>query len=211
MIKNFFQFKRLLDYIPLIGIVIFIGLYFLAAFLYPGGTRFDHNSEGYSHFQNFWCDLLDEYSYNKIYNKGRVPALLATVILPISQIPLCIDITDIFNLNYKKCLLIRFNLLVGCISGSFIIIFHDFAIYVFVLFSVIGLCLILYEFFRCKMWKVLTSIFLPFILCSYNFYLWQFDKHNLILAMVQKFAILSSLIWLLFFHKYFLSLKKIIT
>ena len=71
-------------WLPSIGILIFIGLYFCAASVYPGGTKFDHSAIGYDQFQNFWCDLLDAVTYSGQRNAGRPFALAATVILPLS-------------------------------------------------------------------------------------------------------------------------------
>ena len=78
--------KRIFSLLPVFGIGSFLILYFYAAELYPGGTRIDPASIGFSHLKNFWCDLLDSTSYSGSANPGRPYALIATILLPLSLI-----------------------------------------------------------------------------------------------------------------------------
>ena len=79
-----------LAWVPVAGVVASVMCYLYAASLYPGGTRADHTTRGYSHMSNYWCDLLDQVSYSGDVNAGRPFAVLATIVLPLSLIPLWI-------------------------------------------------------------------------------------------------------------------------
>lgn len=73
--------KNLLILLPTFGILIFIGLYFYAASLYPGGSQADINSVGFSWANNYWCNLLSENGMNGLENPARPIAILALIIL----------------------------------------------------------------------------------------------------------------------------------
>jgi hypothetical protein len=49
---------------PVAAVGAFIALYWQAASMYPGGTREHHETRGYSHLSNYWCDRLDHVSYS---------------------------------------------------------------------------------------------------------------------------------------------------
>jgi len=82
--------------IPILGVAVFVTLYFVAASLYPGGTRADPTTRGYGHFANYWCDLLDRVSYSGLANPGYGYARLATLVLPLSLIAFWLSLPRLF-------------------------------------------------------------------------------------------------------------------
>lgn len=73
--------KDLRTYLPSLGIIIFIGFYFYAASLYPGGTRWDTQSVGFSWADNHWCNLMSDYAMNGQINPAKPVARAGMVIL----------------------------------------------------------------------------------------------------------------------------------
>lgn len=63
------------------SVVAFGALYFVAARMYPGGTRIDHLTIGFSFRDNYWCDLLDERAYCGARNAGAPVALAGMLVL----------------------------------------------------------------------------------------------------------------------------------
>ena len=51
--------RRRLSVAPIASVALFVGLYFVAAALYPGGTRAEPSRVGFSFADNYWCDVLD--------------------------------------------------------------------------------------------------------------------------------------------------------
>ena len=100
-------------WLPLVGVGLFVAAYFYAASLYPGGTQFDLYTVGYHHLANYWCDLLSGISYSGAVNPGRPVAIAATVILPLSLIPLWVEIPRLFGRGSR---LRRLSQVTGCIS-----------------------------------------------------------------------------------------------
>lgn len=80
--KNF----PLLEYLPIIGILIFWMLFMYAAILYPGGSQADTNSVGYDWMHNYWCNLLSINATNGLPNPARPIAISAMIILCLSLV-----------------------------------------------------------------------------------------------------------------------------
>ena len=51
---------------PFVGICLFILLYLLATFYYPGGSNVDNRISYFSWQHNYWCDLMAIKSKNGI-------------------------------------------------------------------------------------------------------------------------------------------------
>ena len=73
--------NRIILLLPVFGAVVFVVLYFVAAFLYPGGSQADKNSAGFSWINNYWCNLLNDRAVNGQLNPAKPVALWAMVIL----------------------------------------------------------------------------------------------------------------------------------
>ncbi|MDA8886760.1 hypothetical protein OAD66_00185 [Bacteroidia bacterium] len=76
--------KNWIYIIPPIGIIIYFILFYVAATLYPGGSKVDLNSLGYDWINNYWCDLYPELAMNGEPNAGRFFAVTAMVIICLS-------------------------------------------------------------------------------------------------------------------------------
>lgn len=71
---------------PVWGTAIFLVLYVIATFYYPGGSQFDKNSIGFSWVNNYWCNLLNDKAINGQTNIAQPIALMAMTILCLSLI-----------------------------------------------------------------------------------------------------------------------------
>ncbi len=90
--------------IPLLGIGLFFILYIFSAFLYPGGSNVETISTRYSLVNNYWCDLMANYSKNGHINPARPIAITAWVILCFSLSLFWINLPRLFsvkNINQK--------------------------------------------------------------------------------------------------------------
>src|SRR5437867_2452670 len=67
--------------IPSVGIILFLLLYVVATFFYPGGSIADLSTKGFDWFHNYWCDLTDQVARNGEINPARPIALTAMLIL----------------------------------------------------------------------------------------------------------------------------------
>jgi hypothetical protein len=81
MLPNNKKAKLLL---PIVGILLFVVLYFVASFNYPGGNAEDKHSKGFSWLHNYWCNLLNDEALNGEPNTAQPIAFVGMVILCIS-------------------------------------------------------------------------------------------------------------------------------
>lgn len=72
--------------IPTIGTVLFVILYVIATFYYPGGSQSDQYAIGFSWRNNYWCNLLNDLAINGQRNRAKPIAMTAMFILCISHI-----------------------------------------------------------------------------------------------------------------------------
>ena len=112
--------KRLLSYLPTIGILIFVGIYFYATRFYPGGSQSDPDSIGFQWRNNHWCNLLAEESMNGHENPARPIALTGLVILCSSLILFFFQFADYFEKDRKWNLAIKISGTLAMSSAIFI-------------------------------------------------------------------------------------------
>lgn len=80
-IIQFMQVKKHLLLLPAACILLFIILYIVATFHYPGGSQADIHSIGFSWKNNYWCNLLNENAINGEVNPARAWAMSGMAIL----------------------------------------------------------------------------------------------------------------------------------
>ncbi len=67
--------------IPILGVLLFVVLYVVATFLYPGGSQIDRNAVGFSWTNNYWCNLLNDNAINGQPNAAKPIALTGLFVL----------------------------------------------------------------------------------------------------------------------------------
>ena len=112
--------KRLLSYLPTIGILIFVGIYFYSTTFYPGGSQADPDSIGFQWRKNHWCNLLAEKSMNGFENPARPIALTGLVILCASFTMFFFQFADYFEKDKRWNLAIKISGTLAMSSAIFI-------------------------------------------------------------------------------------------
>lgn len=118
--------KGLLKFLPTIGILVFIGFYFYASKLYPGGSLVDVSSKGFDWFNNHWCNLMRENGLNGEINHARPIAITGITILCVSMILFFFQFANHFENNRNWNLSIKISGALGMLSAVFIFTkYHD--------------------------------------------------------------------------------------
>jgi hypothetical protein len=179
--------------------LLFIVLYIIAAFLYPGGSGTDKTAIGYSWTNNYWCNLLSEKAINGHTNTARPVAVTAMVILCLSLSTFWILFPALTHLKKYHRLLIQVAGTV-CMLTSFLLltsIDHDLAINTSSAFGLIAMTGTLIALYQLK-WKWLFAIGLfDLLLVALNNYLYH-SNEMMYLPLVQQFSFLSFLVWFSF-------------
>ena len=109
---NFVQpdkIKNMLVLVPIFGTMLFVVLYIVATFLYPGGSQVDKNAVGFSWTNNYWCNLLNENAINGQLNPAKPVALTAMFLLCFTLAYFWFLFPNKINLNHKLKLVIQIS------------------------------------------------------------------------------------------------------
>lgn len=184
--------------IPFLGIVLFIGFYIVAAFTYPGGSAAYPGHVGFSFWDNYLCDLLDEYALNGEINGGRFYARLALTILSTSLLVLWFYLPKLFDK-------ITLNIHIMWISGlvSLLIVFflaaktHDEIIRFAGAFGVLAFILSSYELYKAGYYKICLLAIASLFIFLANYYIYETGIYIASLPSVQKVTFVICLSWFL--------------
>lgn len=201
--------NRKLLIVPVLGIAGFLFLYFYAAYLYPGGTKLDPSSSGYSQIHNYWCDLLDETSYSGRENPGRPFALLGTFILPLSMILFWYFIPNLFVGNSWKDELVRQTGIAAMVLGVFIYTpAHDLIINIAGILFLTAFGVTQFALWQSRHLRLFSLASVAFALALANSIMWRFGILLEFMPIVQKLAFLSFFIWMVFSSLLLMQIKS---
>lgn len=184
--------------IPVIGIVLFIVLYVIAARFYPGGSNADLLHEGFDWLNNYWCDLIARYGKNGVLNAARPIALTAMIILFSSLSVFWFLLPNYFHETRLGRLLIGY---IG-MSAMFILVFiftthHDTIIFIGGSLSSVPFIGTLRELYRSS-WRSLFRLgCFCLALILLNFYSYLSGWLIAFLPLLQKITLLFFLAWVL--------------
>jgi len=183
----------------LVGSLLFIILYVIAALLYPGGSGADKTASGYSWTDNYWCNLLSEKAINGQSNAARPVAVTAMFILGLSFSTFWILFPALTHLKKYHKLLIQVGGTVCMLTSLLLLtsIDHDLAINTSSAFGFIAMVGTLIALYQLKLkWLFAIGLF-DLLLVALNNYLYH-SNEMMYLPIVQKFSFLSFLIWFSF-------------
>ena len=191
-------------YSVLICVVISVILIVIAALLYPGGSLFDKNSEGFEWSKNFISNLFATKAINGSENPGKIWALIGMVFHSVGF--------GIFFINMSKKMSSRLAATVLKFVGATNIVFnfliatplHDLVVLISIVLTLIGLLTITVFILKTKL-HLLKFCCIICLLTYYCFFsLFGFGYLGLA-AIMQKVYSISSMLLVLgleYFTKY---------
>jgi hypothetical protein len=189
--------KKFWILLPVIGTLLFIVLYIIAAVLYPGGSQADVNSKGFSWVNNYWCNLLNKTAINGESNPARPMALVASFIL-------CITLSSFWyhfprQIKFKKYsrLTIQFSGAAAMVFGIFLFTdLHDTVTNIAGLFGVIALTGTLTGLYKNNWYGLFWFGVFNLLLVVLNNYIYYNKGLIIYLPVIQKISFLSFLFWI---------------
>lgn len=102
LVKNFIQ--RYYPLFPIVGMVLYLIVFTIAAMQYPGGSENIPSAVGYSFFNNFLCDVMHPITQGGQHNPVSQLATFSHVILSSTMIAFFYLLPEIFDWtnNYTK-------------------------------------------------------------------------------------------------------------
>ena len=197
MIKKKGSQYQIANLIPVIGIVIFVGLYIFSSTLYPGGSQANLNSEGFDWINNYWCNLMNEKGMNGQPNPAKPYSIIAMIILCLSLMFFFIQFAQIYSKSKIWKRIIKTS---GIISMSFAILiftkYHDLMTTlssIFGLFVVIG---IIREIYKSKLSIYKITGVICILILGLNNYIYYTQQFIEVLPLLQKITFAIVLLWI---------------
>lgn len=190
--------------IPVLGALAFLGLYFLAAIFYPGGSEADRRSIGFSLLHNYWCNLLNVVALNGELNRGRVFAVAAMFVLGFTLFVFWYLVTQILPFSRQGKLV-----LTGCGLGSALAVLllpfgsHDITLNIAGLLGLSALVMTLFMLRRLKETGLAVFGWLNLILVLLNNVVYYTSALLRFLPMVQKVTFLAFILWIVYMTSQF--------
>ena len=198
MIKKKGSQYQIANLIPVIGIVIFVGLYIFSSTLYPGGSQANLNSEGFDWINNYWCNLMNENGMNGQPNPAKPYSIIAMIILCLSLMFFFIQFAQIYSKSKIWKRIIKTS---GIISMSFAILiftkYHDLMTTlssIFGLFVVIG---IIREVYKSKLSIYKITGVICILILGLNNYIYYTQQFIEVLPLLQKITFAIVLLWII--------------
>ncbi|MEO5563993.1 MAG: hypothetical protein ABIR18_11175 [Chitinophagaceae bacterium] len=181
---------------PSIGICLFILLYTIATFFYPGGSDIDKTAVGFSWVHNYWCELLAEQSPNSQVNTARPIAISAMVVLVISLSLFWFYASRLFRFNSFGKAVILYTGVGSMITTVFLsTVFHDTIINISGALGCIAIIVSLIALYKMRAYKLFYLGIFCLVLCIINNYIYHTGHFFSQLAVIQKITFFFFLLW----------------
>ena len=195
---QFFQIppRHNLLILPLLGMAGFVVLYILAAVHYPGGSWIDPGKVGFSFWNNYLCDLLDEVAINGQMNAGRFYARAALGVLCVSLLFLWVNLPFLFRSRTWSTWamwvsgILAFVTTMLLSSGK-----HDITVRIAGLFGVIALLTVFAELRRAGYLGLMRFGYLCLFIFLGNYYIYETGSGIHSLPIIQKITFGCFIIW----------------
>ena len=186
--------------LSLVGIVLFIFFYIIAAINYPGGSDIAQNQTGFSFKNNYLCDLLDNQAINGALNSARIYASIALAILCFSLILLWYHLSKLFDRKNKAQTIMSITGILSLIITLFLASgIHDIIIRIAGVFGVAALLISFIELYKANYYKLLIFGIICLLLFLTNYYIYETEILIDKLPLIQKVTFLSFCNWFVLF------------
>jgi hypothetical protein len=189
--------RRIILLFPVIGITLFVILYLLAAWYYPGGSQADQRSVGFSWTDNYWCNLLDKNAINGFKNISRPFALTGMLILLISLSVFFYIVPYYSGVKVGLKRMISFSGIASMITVLFLELgSHDLILNIAGVFGFIAFGGIVSIMMKKKWYGLALTGFINLFLVAINNLLYYNSGWIHFLPFVQKITFICFLIWI---------------
>jgi hypothetical protein len=189
--------KYSIKLLPIYGFFVFILLFIVATYLYPGGTKANAETKNYSWSENYICDLSHRQALNGKENPGQLIDIIAMG-------SLCLSIAVIVVLfAYKhgatKVMKLYLSTASICSMVCAMLLFtklHNSVVHLVLILTIASIVLTLINLYKIK-WKTLFYVgVLSCFLLLVNYIIFLSTVFINALPVIQKLTLACFLIWL---------------
>ncbi|EAR00087.1 hypothetical protein [Maribacter sp. HTCC2170] len=182
--------------LPLIGMLLFVILYILAALDYPGGSWLMPDQNGFSFWNNYLCDLLDENAINGEFNPARYYAIASLTLLCFSLALLWYYLPNLFSGENFNQNIMWLSGIVSLIVTAFLSSgTHDVTVRIAGVFGVIAFITCFMELYMEKYFKLVIYGGICLLIFLTNYYIYETGIFLNALPVIQKITFISCIIW----------------
>ena len=180
---------------PCIGIVIFISLYLVSTFLYPGGSTYDPATAGFDWLHNYWCDLTGAVAKNGTPNTARPVALAAMITLCSSLAVFWFILPTLFQ-NKPQYQVIRYTGIPSMVIAVFMFTdYHDTVIHLGGALAGVALVLTFVGLYQHNYYRLFWSGLFCLVLILFNYFIYETGTLLTLLPIVQKITFGVVAVW----------------
>ncbi|SDS18562.1 hypothetical protein SAMN04515667_1601 [Formosa sp. Hel1_31_208] len=188
--------KYYIAFFPVIGIGMFVLLYIIAAFKYPGGSWDSIEQSGFSFWNNYLCDLLDSHAVNGAPNDARLFARAALGILCASLLLLWYHLPKLFVKKSTNLWIMRLSGFLALIVMLFIASeTHDSIVRIAGVFGVIAIISLIIELHKIRFRTLQHLGIFCVIIFFINYFIYETGSYIHLLPVIQKITFSCFILW----------------
>ncbi|MBN8676119.1 MAG: hypothetical protein J0L56_18450 [Chitinophagales bacterium] len=181
--------------LPALGIGLYVLLYIIATFLYPGGSDINRAAAGFSWQHNYWCELMADYAQNGQVNTARPVAITAMFLLGISLTLFWYFASFLFRSRSPGRILIRYAGILSMLTMVFLLFAeHDPVINTAGALGMTALITVTIGLYKKRNYTLAAMGILCVLLSALNNYIY-FTNELYYLPVIQKISFAVFLFW----------------
>ena len=190
--------------LPLFGMLLFVLFYILAALKYPGGSWIMPQQNGFSFWNNYLCDLLDQNAINGELNTARYFARTSLTVLCLSLVLLWYYLPSLFKgKNFNKNIM-WLSGIAALVATSFLSSgAHDRTVRIAGFFAVIAFLTCFVELLKARHIKLFVFGIGCLIIFLVNYYIYETGLYIRLLPVIQKISFICFIIWFIMLDVFF--------
>jgi hypothetical protein len=182
--------------LPLFGMVLFVFLYIIAALKYPGGSWVMPQQNGFSFWNNYLCDLLDQNAINGELNTARYYARASLGLLCTSLILLWYYLPGLFSVKSSNLTIMWATGIISLVITLFLASgTHDITVRIAGIFGVIAFISCFVELYKALYFKLVMFGVACLLIFLANYYIYETGEFLNTLPTIQKITFVSCIIW----------------
>ena len=189
-------------WLPLVGMLIFVAFYIIAAIQYPGGSNILPSQTGFVFKNNYLCDLLNAQTTNGLQNTARTYARLALATLCFSLILLWMYLPKLFTVNSKALKIMSTAGILSMIITLFLASeVHDIILRIAGVFGAIAFIIAIIELYIDRYIRLFVLGIICLILFLTNYYIYETELLLDTLPLIQKITFIFCLSWFMLLNR----------
>jgi hypothetical protein len=198
-------------FLPIIGILTYVVLYFLAADMYPGGSRVYPDTIGFDWTNNYWCHLMADNSINGVPNPSKSYAVAGLVILCFSLGFFFFQFPHYFKLKSPWSSIVPISGIASAFFTLFITsAYHDLTGVLAAIFGALSIVGIFFGLRRSGLIHFIWTGIICVILIALNGYIYFSENFIIWLPVIQKVTFAAVLLWMVCLNSMFGNGKSLV-